>query len=1055
MEISKDLIPDNPPDWFYHWPGREVIARKFPDAIRMHYVRSKKPRVGGLSFQNDGFAATIDGAFRVGWTYENNNWLVKCSCSYPRETCVHAWFLVVLLEYSARVKSWPVNKLEKEEKKVQKQPEKPVVSKISTDFDQNVSDGEQLLLPFQKSAPKVDTSEKSLQVEADFRINPGYITLRFYEVRRGRRSILRMQSLYNLTQAVVMQRAEGWNKKDSSFLIWLRKKIEGEHVWKSNLQVLKLTENKFEDWVYAWKGQPDRFLDKETQKPVSMKLPASIHFELQPEGEKVRIKAFVSTAMENKQEFCKVFHSIRDKAKCVLNGTLVKLEIPISWQTLVDCFSKKSPAMPKAAVSQHLPTILENRLDLVQGKNVTHISEERDLYLRARLDDNEIQLEAVDKEGKVISQSSDCASKIVTKGENFEITSIQSPVLDALRDIPAKLDPGAEMSTRFPQSERIMENICELWPQIEVPKQADKSLERILNSPVKPELQLSLKENKNWLDYSLTWKVGGVFLQHDEIKYAVSTEKNLYRNRQGDWFHLDINDLKIHLDKLEKLHLRKGSGKKLNVEGKFILEQLKDQASIPPSCRDLAQNIREMAEPPLPEIPERLSSLLRGYQKEGVQFMHSRLFYNLGVILADDMGLGKTFRTLSLIGSMHFKKPVLVVAPASVVYVWQDEIEKFIPELKKIILTGTPDARKKILDEADSYDVIIANYHIIRNDLDLLELLDFSLVVLDEAQMIKNPQAKITRSVKRLRSEKRLALSGTPVENRLTDLWSIFDFLIPGFLGSYQQFNDTFESGGASRYELADRVKPLILRRTKEKVAKELPPRTEEIIRCSMEPEQFELYRKIMADAKHQVQEKKFTIFAALTRLRQTCCDPALLGEIFEKINSAKLECLLSMLQPIIDEGHSVLVFSQFTSMLERVEHRLEKQDIKSFKLTGSTPTAKRPELVSQFNDCEDPSVFLLSLKAAGTGLTLTKADYVFIYDPWWNPAAEQQAIDRAHRIGQDKPVFVYKLVIQGSVEEKILKLQEDKKQMVRDVISDDEQPSHLTSDELAGLLDD
>ena len=251
-------------------------------------------------------------------------------------------------------------------------------------------------------------------------------------------------------------------------------------------------------------------------------------------------------------------------------------------------------------------------------------------------------------------------------------------------------------------------------------------------------------------------------------------------------------------------------------------------------------------------------------------------------------------------------------------------------------------------------------------------------MVLDEAQMIKNPQAKVTLAVKRLNSEMRLALSGTPVENRLTDLWSIFDFLIPGFLGSYQNFVDNYESGGASRQELADRVRPLILRRTKEKVAKELPPRTEEIIRCSMQPEQTQLYKKIMVDARHQVKQQKFSIFAALTRLRQTCCDPALLGEEFEAIASAKLECLLEMLEPIVDEGHSVLVFSQFTSMLQRVEDRLDDLKMNSFKLTGATPTKKRPELVSQFNECEDPSVFLLSLKAAGTGLTLTKADYVF-----------------------------------------------------------------------------
>lgn len=1054
MEISKDLIPETPPKWYKSWPGKDGLVRKFPDAIRMHYIRSKKPRVSGMNFLEDGFSAVIDGTFRVVWSIENETWNVKCSCSYPKDTCVHAWFLVVLVEHCSRLQSWP-----KQSAHVKKGVNSAHIPKkkerVDNNFSQNVAEGDQMLLPFVKSNKNSGSEEKSLDVEADFRLNPGYVTLRFYEVKNSRRSILRMQRLYNLTQAVVMQREDGWVPRDFKFLSWLRKKIEAEHIWKSNLQVLKLTEGKFEDWVYAWRAQPDRFLDMETQKPVALKVPASIHFELLPEGEKVRIKCFVSTSMENKQEFCKVFHSIRDKSKCVLNGTLVKLEIPISWQTLVDCFSKKSPAMPKAAIPAHLPTILESRLDLVQGKNIRHIKEEKDLILRARIEDADIQLEAVDKDGKVVSKSFECASKIIIKNQSFEITRIDSPVLDVMKKLPFQLNPGSEYTTRFPQSERIIETLSDIWDSIPVQKATDKTLERILSAPVKPQLMVKLKEDKNWLDYSLSWKVGGVHLQHDEMKYAASTDRKLYRNRQGDWFHLDIDDLKTNLQNLDKLHFNQSSGKKLNVEGKFILEQLKDQAFIPKSCTEIAKNIRNMEDPPKPQLPDNLESKLRHYQYEGVEFMHNRLFYNLGVILADDMGLGKTFQTLALIGSLHFKKPALVVAPASVVYVWQDEIDKFIPGLKKVILTGTPEARKKILDKAHEYDVIIANYHIIRNDLDLLELLEFSLIVLDEAQMIKNPQAKITQSVKRLNSEKRLALSGTPVENRLSDLWSIFDFLIPGFLGSYQQFTDKYESGGASRQELAERVSPLILRRTKEKVAKELPPRTEEVIRCSMQPEQFELYKKLMADAKNQVKQSKFSIFAALTRLRQTCCDPALLGEEFEAINSAKLDCLLSMLEPIVDEGHSVLVFSQFTSMLQIVEDRLNEMKLKSFKLTGATPTAKRPALVKDFNDSEDPSVFLLSLKAAGTGLTLTKADYVFIYDPWWNPAAERQAVDRAHRIGQDKPVFVYKLVVQGSVEEKILKLQEEKRQMVQEVISDDELPKHLSTQELAGLLDE
>jgi SNF2 family DNA or RNA helicase len=466
-------------------------------------------------------------------------------------------------------------------------------------------------------------------------------------------------------------------------------------------------------------------------------------------------------------------------------------------------------------------------------------------------------------------------------------------------------------------------------------------------------------------------------------------------------------------------------------------------------------------EPPvIPPLPAALATIMRPYQKRGFEFLANRTAYGIGPILADDMGLGKTLQVLALLQALQTEQPnrplrVLVVCPASVVSVWLEQADQFCPDLDCRSYTGDRDARREMLAGND-WSVLVANYAIVRTDAEVITPVEFDMIVLDEAQQIKNPDSQISQVVKALNTERTLALTGTPLENRLLDLWSIMDFLNPGFLGDKDAFISTYEAPSRST-ELARRIAPLMLRRTKEAVAPELPPRTEEVLRIDLADEQQALYNAELARARDSLQQRgAIEMLAALTRLRQICCHPQLLLKETTDLPSAKLDTLVEMLAELIDEGHSALVFSQFTSMLALIGDKLDDDGLPWLKITGSTPTGRRTELVRSFNDSDQSQVFLLSLRAAGTGITLTKADYVFIYDPWWNPAVEQQAIDRTHRIGQDKPVFAYRLISTRTVEEKVLDLQEHKARMFDDVMADTTDravAAKLTQEDIRNLL--
>jgi SNF2 family DNA or RNA helicase len=484
------------------------------------------------------------------------------------------------------------------------------------------------------------------------------------------------------------------------------------------------------------------------------------------------------------------------------------------------------------------------------------------------------------------------------------------------------------------------------------------------------------------------------------------------------------------------------------------------------------RNFKELE--PIP-VPDSFQGSLREYQKEGFNWLAFLREYGLAGILADDMGLGKTIQALALLLFHHKghkdRKPSLVVAPTSVVYNWLSEAEKFAPQLSTALYLGRErgELLTKLKRDKGKPDVVFTTYGIIRRDYEALADVQFDYLILDEAQNIKNPESVGAIACKSLKSLHRLALSGTPVENRLKELWSIFDFLMPGFLGNYREFNEQFERPiEAGTPETGQRLRkiahPFILRRLKSQVEKELPERTDIINVCEMEEDQRSLYLDVLDECRQKVfgeiasrgiKRSQISVLAALLRLRQVCCDPRLLkNREKEAPPSAKLTALMDMLEEIIESGHKILVFSQFVEMLTLIRAELEKTSYKYEYIDGQTPAKERLDKVNEFNADESIPIFLISLKAGGTGLNLTGADYVIHYDPWWNPAVENQATDRAHRIGQTRHVFNYKLITRGTVEEKILALQKKKKELADLVIGGDESVAkELTKEDLEFLF--
>ena len=497
-----------------------------------------------------------------------------------------------------------------------------------------------------------------------------------------------------------------------------------------------------------------------------------------------------------------------------------------------------------------------------------------------------------------------------------------------------------------------------------------------------------------------------------------------------------------------------------------VSEIFKDKADsdVDQSFRNLLTFEAEMGKLKAYPVPESLKDILRPYQKHGYYWLSSLNELGFNGILADDMGLGKTLQVLTLL--LRLKEtsnqgPSLLVVPKTLIYNWEIEIKKFTPSLTYILHTGKDRDKNGI--NFNDHDLVITSYALMRIDFDLFDTIKWNYLILDEAQAIKNPSAQITQAVKQIYSEHRLSLSGTPVENSPVDLWSHFDFLMPGFLEDMNQFMEKYHANEPKDLKrLREKSKPFILRRLKSQVCKELPPKTEITLACEFTDEQKHVYDQAVLSGKEDLSKKKsehksmsIHILTLLLRLRQISCHPSLVLPDKDKtvFTSGKHELVLETAEEIISEGHKILIFSQFIEQLKILKNTFKSQGIGNFYLDGST--VDRQGVIQGFQESEDPCVFFISLKAGGLGLNLTEASYVFLLDPWWNPAVENQAIDRCYRIGQENPVTVYRFITKDSVEKAVSELQEIKNAMEKAVISEaDIDHVPLTEERLEALLE-
>lgn len=572
-----------------------------------------------------------------------------------------------------------------------------------------------------------------------------------------------------------------------------------------------------------------------------------------------------------------------------------------------------------------------------------------------------------------------------------------------------------------------------------------------------------------------------------EIMDKYRLKKKFHRLKNGEFINLEENEtmnlldnLKTNLD-IDFKEIEKGEIK-LPIFRSMYLDRLLKNSNIKNINKDdnYKNIIEKVDNKNIDEelkLPEGLNASLRNYQETGFKWLKTLDSYNFGGILADDMGLGKTIQLVSVIlsyvensGDMESLKPSLVICPSSLTLNWFNEIKKFAPSLKVLLINGNAQERKNKIEKINDYNVIIESYDILKRDIEIYKEknYEFKYAIADEAQYIKNNNTQNFKAIKEINAETRFALTGTPIENSLSELWSIFDFVMPGYLFSYRKFKELYETpivkneDQSAMKKLKMLIEPFILRRIKEEVLTELPDKTITILNNEMEEEQQKIYMSYMAQVKQEIEteisvngfeKSQIKILSLLMRLRQICCHPSLFIENY-KGESSKLKQCIQIVKDAIESGHKILLFSGYTTMFEIIEQELKKENITYYKLTGQTKVGDRIKLVDEFNENPDIKVFLISLKAGGTGLNLIGADMVIHYDPWWNLSAENQATDRTYRIGQKKNVQVYKLITKNSIEEKIYELQQKKAKLIDNMLSTKETfVSKLSKDEIMNLF--
>lgn len=656
--------------------------------------------------------------------------------------------------------------------------------------------------------------------------------------------------------------------------------------------------------------------------------------------------------------------------------------------------------------------------------------------------------------------------------------AVENEFIDWLRGLHADfVDQGWEACFHL-REEEVMKNgwllhAIRQWNERGVAVLGQKQLKRYNYNTHAPSMRLSAGTGIDWFDLQVKVSFGDQELKLLDLRNAILNRQTYVRLGDGSIGLLPEEWLEKYKTLFLSGHVKKDR-LQLNQFHVTMIDELYNEIDNNEPLLALHDKIRRLHQfDGLPSVkpPKNIKATLRNYQVTGFEWLCFLDEYGWGGCLADDMGLGKTLQMLTFLqhkvnNSDSFT--ALVVVPTSLLFNWENEIAKFAPDMKYLVHSGL--TRKREVDHFSDYNIVITSYGVLRRDVSFFRDFEFDYIVLDESQAIKNPLAQTSKAMKLLRAKNRLVMTGTPVENSVFDLFSQFDFLNPGMLGSLEAFRWQYaaqidrELDEEALVRLRKLIYPFVLNRKKNQVAKELPEKTETVVYCEMDDEQRKVYRNYQMRVRKELDEmmkeqgvaaSSLHILQAFTKLRQICNSPRLLSDDLQDqhlVDGVKMNVLTEQLEALVNEGHKVLVFSFFTSMLKLVEEKLNAKSINHVKITGDT--VDRKGKVDTFQEDENVKVFLISLKAGGTGLNLTAADYVYIIDPWWNPAVEQQAIDRTHRIGQTKHIFAYKLICKDSIEEKMLQLQEQKKSLVTELISGDQGwMKKLTREDVMELL--
>ncbi len=722
--------------------------------------------------------------------------------------------------------------------------------------------------------------------------------------------------------------------------------------------------------------------------------------------------------------------------------------------------------LPESLKKRIREVAMQVRMKLRLSQKLTGSESENLIVEVDAIDPQETRRETLEKEGWIVAERKESENGVIFRYDRAQLRkfpTIMEPM--ALTWDAGKKAFRGRVTKTFP--EKFVEWYETLPEAFE--KEVDEHLSTLMADPVKASVTFDIVASEiDWFDLKIIVNVEGLNLSTQEIKALVAARGGFVRMKDGGWLRLQIDLTEQQTEAVNRLGLDPFdlTGESHRMHVLQLNEPLAKEVFDDEAWNKICERSNALKLQVSPAVPSQLKLELRPYQIEGYQFLSYLSTNGFGGILADDMGLGKTVQAITWLLWLREQegnsdKPCLVVCPKSVLDVWAGEVKKFAPHLRVRILRNKFELDMDAV--ANDIDVLVLNYSQLRVNSEPLGTQEWLAMILDEGQQIKNPDSKAAKSARALQSDNRLVLTGTPIENRLLDIWSLMAFAMPGVLGTRKYFRERFDRRKDPRCQerLAARLRPFLLRRTKSQVALDLPPRTEEDVLCKMDGEQEEAYQTevkriqqtlLNVDNDEEFNRARFTVLQGLTRLRQICCHPGLYDRSLMEEESAKFTALFYLLDQLKAEGHKVLVFSQFVSMLEIIRERLEEEDRPYTMLTGQT--RDRQKVIEEFQTSKDPTVFLLSLKAGGSGLNLTAASYVVLYDPWWNPAVENQAIDRTHRIGQQNKVIAYRLLMRDSVEEKIRVLQKQKEATATGVLGEEGFAKSLTRDDLSFLFE-